>query len=163
MLYGEIIKQAQLFGQAVGIGAVWLLLYDLLRVWRRIVRHRIVGMAAEDLLFWLFCALWLFGFMYRQNDGVIRGFIILGAAAGMFLYSILLSRWVVKAGTAMLGGLFRIVGRVLRVATAPLRKLAGFCKSRMQQAGYRGKKHVRRMKKRVARAGRAVKIGIKKF
>ncbi|MCD8216530.1 MAG: spore cortex biosynthesis protein YabQ [Clostridiales bacterium] len=163
MLYGEIIKQAQLFGQAVGIGAVLLLLYDLLRIWRRIVRHRIVGMAVEDLLFWLFCALWLFGFMYRQNDGVIRGFIILGAAAGMFLYSILLSRWVVKAGTALLGGFFRIAGRVLRVATAPLRKLGGFCKSRMRQAGYRGKRYARRMKKRAARAGRAVRIGIKKL
>ncbi|MCC8150552.1 MAG: spore cortex biosynthesis protein YabQ [Lachnospiraceae bacterium] len=163
MLYGEIIKQAQLFGQAVGIGAVLLLLYDMLRVWRRIVRHRVAGMAVEDLLFWLFCALWLFGFMYRQNDGVIRGFIILGAAVGMFLYSILLSRRVVKAGTAALGGFFRIAGRILRMLTAPLRKLGGFCRSRMQKAGCRGKRHMRRMKKIMVRAGRTVKIGIKKL
>ncbi len=127
MLYGEIIKQAQLFAQAVVTGGELLLLYDLIRIWRRVVRHRIVGMAVEDLLFWLFCAFWIFGFMYRQNNGVIRGFIILGAAVGMFLYTILLSRWVVKAGTAVLGGVFRVVRRILRLAVAPLRKLIRFC------------------------------------
>ncbi|MCD8366074.1 MAG: spore cortex biosynthesis protein YabQ [Clostridiales bacterium] len=135
----------------------------MLRIWRRILRHRAVGMAVEDLLFWTFCAFRLFAFMYRQNDGVIRGFIILGAAGGMFLYAALLSRWVVKGGTAVLSGVLRFFGRILGVVTAPLRFAGAICKNRMRSVSCRGKRRVRQMKKRLARTGKLLRTALRKL
>ncbi|MCD7922678.1 MAG: spore cortex biosynthesis protein YabQ [Clostridiales bacterium] len=111
MIYSEIARQLQLFVQAVIVGAVLIFVYDLLRVFRRVVKHRVIGIAVQDMLFWMLCALGLFAFMYRQNDGIIRGFLILGAFCGMLFYRILFSRWVVKGGTAMLRCVFRAIGR----------------------------------------------------
>ncbi len=145
MVYGEILLQGQLFVQAAAIGAGMMCFYDLLRIWRRLVRHRMVGMAAEDLLFWLTCGLALFGFMYRQNDGVIRGFLILGAAVGMLAYSILISRSVIRYGTMIFGAVFRFLRFFLRLLTAPLRFF------------------IKIMKEPLKKAGKAVRISLKKI
>ena len=85
---------------AAALGAGLLLCYDFLRIFRRLIRHKTWGIAAEDLLFWLCCALVMFGFMYRMNEGVIRGFLVLGTAVGMVLYSIFLSPHLIRCGTA---------------------------------------------------------------
>ncbi|MCD8333316.1 MAG: spore cortex biosynthesis protein YabQ [Clostridiales bacterium] len=163
MDYEKIAQQAQLFLLAAVNGGALLLLYDLLRIFRRVCRHRMAWMAAEDLLFWLLGALWMFGFMHRFNEGVIRGFIILGAAAGMFLYAFLFSRWVVCGGTAVLSFLCRVVRRVVRFATAPLRFLFRLWGGRMRIAAHGAKKSAGYLKKRVKKAGKAVRIGLRKF
>ncbi len=96
MVQEEIVRQAVLFSQAAALGAGLLALYDVLRIIRRLIRHNAAAVAAEDLLFWVFCGIAMFGFMYRENDGVIRGFLVLGAAAGMLLYTMIVSRRILK-------------------------------------------------------------------
>ena len=120
MVYGEIIRQGQLFLLAAALGAGLLLCYDFLRIFRRLIRHKTWGIAAEDLLFWLCCALVMFGFMYRMNEGVIRGFLVLGTAVGMVLYSIFLSPHLIRCGTAVCGKIAGALGRLLRLAGRPL-------------------------------------------
>lgn len=163
MIYSEIIRQAQLFCLAVLTGVGLLFLYDLLRIFRRILKHGTIGIAVEDMFFWLFCAFWLFGFMYRQNDGIIRGFIILGACIGMILYNILFSRWIVKGGTAALTWIFRVIYRILYFVSAPLRFLGRLCGKRFRVTGRFCKKNMRCIKKRLKKAGKAVKMGIYKL
>ncbi|MCD8132518.1 MAG: spore cortex biosynthesis protein YabQ [Clostridiales bacterium] len=163
MIYSEIARQLQLFVQAVIVGAVLIFVYDLLRVFRRVVKHRVIGIAVQDMLFWMLCALGLFAFMYRQNDGIIRGFLILGAFCGMLFYRILFSRWVVKGGTAMLRCVFRAIGRFFYVVSAPVRFFAGIMGRRMQKNVCRKKKMVRYMKKRLKKLGKAVRIGFSKL
>ncbi|MCC8028416.1 MAG: spore cortex biosynthesis protein YabQ [Lachnospiraceae bacterium] len=140
MVYSEIAKQAQLFALAIPVGAVLLFAYDLLRVFRRVAKHKTVGIAVEDMLFWMICALGMFAFMYRLNDGVIRGFIILGAFCGMLFYSILFSRWVVKGGTAALRFAVRIAGHFFCVITAPFRFSGRFFRQHLQKTARRNKK-----------------------
>lgn len=163
MVYSEIIRQAQLFCLAVLTGTGLLFLYDLLRIFRRIVKHKTAGIAIEDMVFWLFCAFWLFGFMYRQNEGMIRGFIILGACIGMLLYNVLLSRWIVKGGTAALTWMFRMIYRILSLIGAPFRFLGRLCGKRFRVTGRFCKKNMRRVKKRLKKIGKAVKMGIYKL
>lgn len=116
MVYPEIIKQAQLFVMAIPLGAAMLFVYDLLRIVRRVVRHGTAWIAVEDMVFWIVSAFLLFGFLYRQNEGIFRGFIILGAFSGMIFYRVLFSRRVVRAGTFALRTICRAVGRMLRGA-----------------------------------------------
>lgn len=134
----EIPRQAFLFLMAVGTGAGMLLVYDMLRIFRRIVKHRTPGIAVEDMIFWIACAFWLFRLMYQENDGSIRGFIILGAFLGMLLYNLGCSSLIVKGGTAILRIPAKVIGRWAQ-------------------------KNRKRMKKRLKKVWKAVKMGLCKL
>lgn len=163
MVYGEILRQGQLFGTAVLLGAGLLFLYDFLRIFRRILKHNTAGIAVEDIVFWLFCALGMFGFMYRYNEGVIRGFLVFGAAVGMILYSVFISRYVVRRGTAVLRRVLHVLYRVFALISKPFRLLAGSAKKKAGKVSHAGKKSVNGWKKRLKKIGKAVKIGLSKL
>ena len=60
---GELL----LFARAVWYGACLLLLYDVLRILRRTIHHGPVWTAVEDILYWVFCAVWLFSRFYQGS------------------------------------------------------------------------------------------------
>lgn len=63
-----------------------VLLYEALRIFRRVIRHSAAAVAAEDLLYWLTCAVLIFRMTYLENSGTIRGFAIAAVMLGMVLY-----------------------------------------------------------------------------
>ena len=69
---GELL----LFARAVWYGACLLLLYDVLRILRRTIHHGPVWTAVEDILYWVFCAVWLFSRFYQENDGILRAYFL---------------------------------------------------------------------------------------
>lgn len=81
-----ISVELKLFLISVLSGGILLLVYDLLRIIRRLIKQDSFLVALEDLFFWVGASLFIFAMMYRENNGVIRGFIILGMAIGMILY-----------------------------------------------------------------------------
>lgn len=68
-------------------GGLVLLAYDVLRIFRRLIKHGNILLAVEDLLFWIISGFLIFAMIYRQNNGIIRGFAIMGMSAGMLLYN----------------------------------------------------------------------------
>ena len=70
----QIVHQVQLFGQAVLFGCCMLLVYDLIRIFRRVAAHGVVWIAVEDMFFWVISAFVLFQFLYQEDDGKVRGF-----------------------------------------------------------------------------------------
>ena len=40
--------------------------------------HGVVWIAVEDMFFWVISAFVLFQFLYQEDDGKVRGFVILG-------------------------------------------------------------------------------------
>ena len=146
MVYQEILKQAQLFVLAVPVGAALLFVYDLVRIVRRVVRHGTAGIAVEDMIFWIVSAFLLFGFMYRQNEGVIRGFIILGAFFGMIIYRIFFSRRVVAGGTFLFRCIVRAFGRAFNMLGAPFFLIGRFFGRRFRKIAPTRKKCAKRKK-----------------
>ena len=71
----QIVHQVQLFGQAVLFGCCMLLVYDLIRIFRRVAAHGVVWIAVEDMFFWVISAFVLFQFLYQEDDGKVRGFV----------------------------------------------------------------------------------------
>ena len=57
---GGILLELELFARSFLCGMFLALLYDLLRLFRRLVRHGNFALAVEDLLYWLACALLVF-------------------------------------------------------------------------------------------------------
>lgn len=83
----ELAIELQFFAICILWGGLILLAYDFLRVIRRLIKHGTVLLAAEDLIFWVISAVLIFAMIYRQNNGVIRAFSIMGMTAGMLLYN----------------------------------------------------------------------------
>ncbi|MCI7323516.1 MAG: spore cortex biosynthesis protein YabQ [Lachnospiraceae bacterium] len=89
-----------LFGKAVLWGTVMFVVYDILRVFRRIFPHGIVWISMEDLIYWIAASVFFFLRLCRDNDGIIRFYILLGLVAGAWAYDRLVSRrlmrWLTK-------------------------------------------------------------------
>ena len=97
-----ILKEADILLKAFATGVFLILVYDLLRILRRLIPHGVGIIALEDLLFWTGSAIIIFYMLYQENDGYLRGFSIGGVVAGMVLYSGILSRYVVKVSVFIL-------------------------------------------------------------
>ena len=78
--------QAWIFLACVALGFAVGFKYDLVRVFRRVVRHRNFAVQIEDGLFWVMAALAVFYFLLRQNFGEVRAFAVAGVIIGMGLY-----------------------------------------------------------------------------
>jgi spore cortex biosynthesis protein YabQ len=162
-VHEEILGQAKLFLMAGTMGIGMIFVYDLLRIFRRVASHGTLWIAIEDMFFWVGCAFWLFHLMYQQNDGNIRGFVILGVLLGMLLYQTGCSRFVIRIGTAVLRALVSIIARLLRWLSAPFRYTGRLFVKAFGQTGRMCKKNHRFMKKRLKKIIRAVKIGVCKL
>ena len=93
---GSIQNEMMLFGSAVLLGAALMLLYDVIRICRRILPRGIILVSIEDVIYWIVFGVAVLILLYRENDGAVRGFIVGGIAAGLFLYYQLLGRWLMK-------------------------------------------------------------------
>ena len=82
---GGILLELELFARSFLCGMFLALLYDLLRLFRRLVRHGNFALAVEDLLYWLACGILIFRMLYEENSGAIRGFAIGAVVLGMVL------------------------------------------------------------------------------
>ena len=150
----QIVHQVQLFGQAVLFGCCMLLVYDLIRIFRRVAAHGVV---------WMISAFVLFQFLYQEDDGKVRGFVILAMFLGMLLYGRLCSRGVVKGGTFLLqrlcGGVrsfFRGIMKPVKIMVSPVGKCAQCLRPTC-------KKRNRYVKKRLKKLWKAVRMGLCKL
>lgn len=82
-----------LFGGSVFLGVTMFVVYDMLRVLRRIFPRGILWVSIEDLLYWIAAAFYFFLKLCQENDGIIRGYILLGLAFGALCYDRLISRF----------------------------------------------------------------------
>ncbi|MCL2170700.1 MAG: spore cortex biosynthesis protein YabQ [Defluviitaleaceae bacterium] len=109
--------QTIIFLATVLLGVLTGFAYDLLRVFRRIIRHNKIAMHFEDCVFWISAAIFIFFFLLTHNFGEVRIFAIVGVLLGMLLYFIIASplfmRLAVGFVSIVLGGYQRKIEKVL--------------------------------------------------
>lgn len=154
MMAGETIstaicREAGFLGLAVLLGAGLFFLYDILRIFRRIVWHGAVWIGIEDLIYWLICTGAVFVMLYRGNDGMVRAFALGGVGIGMLLYYVLLSSLVIKINVFVIKKVIGFIGKILRVLFTPFLWI--------------GKKIWRFFRKQLKKFFRAVKISLCKL
>jgi len=98
-----ILLEASLAVHSFLLGLILMVSYDLLRLFRLLVPHGELWAGIEDFLYWLYCAVMTISFLFRENDGVLRGYVIGCAFLSMFLYDRIVSRRVF--------GLLKNIGR----------------------------------------------------
>lgn len=96
----------------VGIGLA--VLYDCLRIWRRLIPHGVVWLSVEDILFWMAAALITFMVCFMEDAGNIRWFAVAGEVLGAWMYHYTVGRILVKYVSLILLTPFRIVKKALK-------------------------------------------------
>lgn len=141
-------QEAAFLGTSIGLGAILFLLYDGLRIFRRIMPHGTLAVGLEDFFYWLICTAAVFVLIYRENDGMARGFAFGGLLIGMALYYLTLSRFIVKINVFVLSGIGSILAKVFGTLLGPFQKA--------------GKKLRGFLLKRLKKVWRAVKMSLRK-
>lgn len=158
----NIFHELDFFAVSFALGILLVLVYDCLRILRRLVRHGVVWISLEDLCYWIFTAFVIFAMLYQKNDGLIRGFSIGGIVLGMVLYNQLISRYTVKYITRAFRKVIRFVQKITRFVLTPFRKAAKKASNKCSILAGKGRKFKKYLNKRLKRAGKLIKIGISK-
>jgi hypothetical protein len=94
----EIYRQWEFLGYSVAAGMCMAFVYDVIRLFRCLVRHGRLAVDIEDILYWLASFFAGFVFLYYLNNGVIRFAAVFGVAVGMAVYVFTVGRFLVKTG-----------------------------------------------------------------
>lgn len=116
MMSQVILEELQVVAVAFFSGVLITLVYDLLRIFRRVISHGNLWIGFEDLIFWIWTALWIFSVLYRENDGNLRMYTIIAMALGMILYHRTVSEPFVKFTG-------KILKKILQIVLYPLKLL----------------------------------------
>jgi spore cortex biosynthesis protein YabQ len=143
----EIIMQLQFFAISILWGGIILLIYDVLRIFRRLKKHGNIMIAAQDILFWIAASIFIFVMIYQVNNGIIRGFCVMGMAIGMVIYHFILSEFFVE-----------MVTRLLRLLLKPFGIVLGVIRKAGRAVGTRCKKAVKFIKSQLKKSMKSVKI-----
>lgn len=94
----EIAREGTFWLHSVLLGMAVTLVYDFLRIFRRVFPHGIFWISIEDLIYWCVVAGSFFSLLYLENNGTFRWFCVFGAAVGMLVVKSTASPFLVKAG-----------------------------------------------------------------
>lgn len=131
------------------MGAFITYVYDLLRIFRRVVPHGTFLISVEDLAFWIYSGTKVFLLMYYESDGTLRWFAVMGAMAGMFLYRKLISPLFVKYMSAILNWLLEGFLKVLRWLFRPFGYACKKAGKGLHRTGGRLRRLSGRLKRRI--------------
>ena len=104
-----IVGELRVAGVAFLSGALITIVYDVFRIFRRVISHNHFWIGVEDLVFWMWTALWTFSVLYRENDGNLRLYTMVFMAAGMITYHGTISEPLVHYAGKILKKLFQIL------------------------------------------------------
>lgn len=128
----DILVELDFLFHSFLMGIMITAVYDIFLILRQLIKHSLLLISLEDLLFWIGCAIGVFMMLYEENNGILRWFAILGAAMGMILYKISISQFIIDIMSTVIGKIFHILFKLLQFICRPFgflgRKMGGIFK-----------------------------------
>ncbi|MBO5371188.1 MAG: spore cortex biosynthesis protein YabQ [Lachnospiraceae bacterium] len=124
---GNLLIISLLFGMLLMLG------YDVLRIFRRMVKHGAFLMAVEDGIYWLACAIGIFAMLYQENDGLLRWFVLAGVALGMLMENSWFSPWIIKISVKILSAILGVWNRIWNILGKPVKKVSSFFQKQLKK------------------------------
>lgn len=94
---GELVQwELQYLAVVVTTGIGLATVYDVLRIFRRLVRHGTRWIAVEDITFWMLASLTSFVVCFCEDAGNVRWFSLAGELLGACMYHWTISNFLVK-------------------------------------------------------------------
>ena len=81
-----IFTEADFFLSSFILGILLMCFYDLIRMFRRIIAHKKLFMAAEDIIYWSIAGIIVFLLIFEKNSGILRVYEGLSLVTGMLLH-----------------------------------------------------------------------------
>ena len=121
-----VVAELMLLLRALKLG-IWIaVVYDLLRIFRRIITHNVWAIGVEDGLYWCYVGTEFFKLLYKYNEGRLRWYLIAGAMIGMLLYSMTIGKSFVRFCSKIIcylkGILYRTYTKTKRTLSVPCGK-----------------------------------------
>lgn len=110
-----IAEQLKLGGCCILYGMAITLVYDLLRIARRVITHSSFFVSIEDFLYWIAVAIGIFLLLYYTNDGNLRWVAILVVFFGMLLYKKIFGNNLVIFMSTKINQILHLVVRVIAI------------------------------------------------
>ena len=139
----EISLKGQLlsFAAALVLGAALCLFYDILRALRSTGFNSFAAVTVTDVFFWLTAAVLTFLLLLGLSGGEIRGYVLLGEAAGFMLCRVTLSKplfgvlkFCFKAAAAAIRKMQSAVAKACAFICGLQDKAAGLLKGRLKKS-----------------------------
>lgn len=119
----DIVQEITFFLHSILIGLLITFVYDWILILRKLVKHGIVWVSIEDFLFWFACGIGVFYMLYRENNGVLRWFAVVGAALGMLFYKAVVKNRFVYIMSTCIYKIMWFVFRIIQIMLKPLKCL----------------------------------------
>lgn len=112
---GELVQwELQYLALVVTVGIVLAVLYDVLRIFRRLWNHSVFWLSVEDILFWMVAALTTFVVCFHEDAGNIRWFAVAGEILGACMYHWTISNFLVKYISLLLYFPIKLIKKALK-------------------------------------------------
>lgn len=154
----DIVLELYFLFHCFFMGILITVLYDILRILRRIIPHNIAAISLEDFFYWIVCSLLIFAMLIRENNGILRWFAVAGAMLGMLIYKKTLGFLFVKYVSLFINWLLHLVERFLRAVLKPLNMVKRRLDWERKRAPKPVKMGLRRVKKKLTEGKKLLKI-----
>ncbi len=118
-----IVQEVTFFLHSILMGLIITFAYDWILIFRKLFRHGKFWMSVEDFIYWFVCGISVFYMLYRENNGVLRWFAVVGAAIGMLFYKLTVRNRFVSIMSTCIYKIMWFVFRVIQVVLKPLKCL----------------------------------------
>jgi len=118
-----IVQEITFFLHSILMGLVITFAYDWVLVLRELFRHGKAMISLEDFMYWFACGIGVFYMLYRENNGVLRWFAVMGAALGMLFYKVLIKNKFVYIMSTCIHKIMWFIYRVIQIVLKPLKCL----------------------------------------
>lgn len=116
----SVTAELRIFVLMLGGGALCGFLYDLFRILRRVHRTGGVMTVLQDSVYWLVNIFLVFGLILYANDGSLRWYVFFALLAGVVLYELLLSKWVISFSVVILNFFKKVLKILLKIIFYPV-------------------------------------------
>lgn len=116
----DIINEVMFLIHSFFMGVIITVAYDGFLILRKLIKHTMLLISLEDMLFWIACAISVFYMLNEENNGILRWFAVAGAALGMIIYKKSLSPVIIGILSDVLAWIFHLLFQVLGFVLKPL-------------------------------------------
>ena len=97
-----IFKEVEYFKICLFYGFIFTMYYDVIRILRRLIKHREFFVTIEDVVYGIFIGIQIFLLNYQNNKGVVRVFMFVGLLIGSIIYHKIFSTTLVEVFSRIL-------------------------------------------------------------
>lgn len=154
----NIMNEVTFFAHSFLLGIVITIAYDGFVVLRRVIRHNLVMISLEDMIFWIACAIGVFYMLVEENNGILRWFAVFGATLGMLVYKESVSDLFVNMAATLIRAVLRVFSRIMRFLLRPIRFLGRKFFHIMKKFTKKGQRAGKYTKNKLTRSLKLLKI-----